>query len=77
MYELCLSGRMPEAQDLLQKEDTIKIKRFIKNNQNNWIYNPILFYLMFCFTDVYMLCKGMDYRLLQHIMLSMIGMIQC
>jgi len=30
MYELCLSGRMPEAQDLLQKEDTIKIKRFKK-----------------------------------------------
>lgn len=27
MYELCLSGRMPDAQDLLQKEDTIKIKR--------------------------------------------------
>lgn len=27
MYELCLSGRMPEAEDLLQKEDTIKIKR--------------------------------------------------
>lgn len=36
MYELCLSGRMPEAQDLLYKEDTIKIKRSIqKNNQNN------------------------------------------
>lgn len=34
MYELCLSGRMPEAQDLLQKEDTIKIKRCV-NYQNN------------------------------------------
>lgn len=34
MYELCLSGRMPDAQDLLQKEDTIKIKRFV-NHQNN------------------------------------------
>lgn len=36
MYELCLSGRMPETQDLLEKEDTIKIKRSIqKHNQNN------------------------------------------
>lgn len=34
MYDVCLSGRMPEAQDLLQKEDTIKIKRFV-NYQNN------------------------------------------
>lgn len=31
MYELCLSGRMPDAEDLLQKEDTIKIKRSVNN----------------------------------------------
>ncbi|XP_071632715.1 glycogen [starch] synthase isoform X2 [Temnothorax longispinosus] len=35
MYELCLSGRMPEAQDLLQKEDTIKIKRCLYALQRN------------------------------------------
>lgn len=35
MYELCLSGRMPETQDLLQKEDTIKIKRSIKKNSQD------------------------------------------
>lgn len=28
MYELCLSGRMPDPQELLQKEDTIRIKRY-------------------------------------------------
>lgn len=28
MYELCLSGRMPDAQDLLLKDDIIKIKRY-------------------------------------------------
>lgn len=27
MYEMCLSGRLPEGQDLLLKEDIIKIKR--------------------------------------------------
>ncbi|XP_012057060.1 PREDICTED: glycogen [starch] synthase [Atta cephalotes] len=35
MYELCLSGRMPEAQDLLEKEDTIKIKRCLYALQRN------------------------------------------
>ncbi|XP_043514270.1 glycogen [starch] synthase [Frieseomelitta varia] len=35
MYELCLSGRMPDAQDLLQKEDTIKIKRCLYALQRN------------------------------------------
>lgn len=35
MYEMCLSGRMPDVQDLLQKEDTIKIKRCLYALQRN------------------------------------------
>ncbi|GLV37040.1 Glycogen synthase [Carabus blaptoides fortunei] len=29
MYEICLSGRLPESSDLLQKEDLIRLKRCI------------------------------------------------
>lgn len=29
MYEICLSGRLPESSDLLQKEDMIRLKRCI------------------------------------------------
>lgn len=34
MYEMCLSGRMPESQELLVKDDITKMKRF-KPRQNS------------------------------------------
>ncbi|XP_043289129.1 glycogen [starch] synthase [Venturia canescens] len=35
MYEMCLSGRLPEGQDMLLKEDIIKIKRCLYALQRN------------------------------------------
>ncbi|XP_071441109.1 glycogen [starch] synthase [Hetaerina americana] len=35
MYEICLSGRLPEPAELLKKEDTVKIKRCIYGLQRD------------------------------------------
>lgn len=35
MYEICLSGRMPDSEDLLTKEDKVKIKRCLYALQRN------------------------------------------
>lgn len=35
MYEICLSGRMPDAEELLTKEDKVKIKRCLYALQRN------------------------------------------
>lgn len=35
IYDLCLSGRLPENEDLLLKEDTVRLKRCIYAAQRN------------------------------------------
>lgn len=79
MYELCLSGRMPETQELLQKDDTIKIKRFVEPDHVYVHRNDTLApsFALLRFAVVCTLSKETDYHPSRRTTLSMIGTIRC